>query len=158
MWTQLSGSFPLRRPWLSDDIITTCLNFTGYEKWRTEMALHLSNESSKSGKRVTLRLLHPEAYLAQHTAVPITSPVVRYTNRALASPSLNSQDLSWLCSFTFSDIPLYCYPASSWRTSNTVYLFIHTSYWPAYCKLKVHSEGLIIIHLFHLPNIAYHNI
>jgi hypothetical protein len=32
MWTQLPGSFPLRRPWLSD-IITTCLNATGYEKW-----------------------------------------------------------------------------------------------------------------------------
>jgi hypothetical protein len=33
------------------------------------MAPDLFNESSKSGTRVTLRLLHREAYLAQHTAV-----------------------------------------------------------------------------------------
>jgi len=48
------------------------------------------------GTRVTLRLLYPEVYLAQHTAVPVTSPMVRFTMRAVASPSTNSQDLSRL--------------------------------------------------------------
>jgi len=60
------------------------------------MTLDLFNESSNSGTRATLRLLHPEAYLAQHAAVPVTSPMVRYTMRAVPSPSMNSQDLSRL--------------------------------------------------------------
>jgi hypothetical protein len=60
------------------------------------MALDLFNESSKSGARVMLPQLHLEAYLAQHTAVAVTSPMVRYTKRAVASPSTNKHDLNRL--------------------------------------------------------------
>lgn len=70
------------------------------------MGPDLSNESSGSVTRVTMRVLQPEAYLAQHTAVPVTSPMVRCTKRAIASLSMNSEDLNRVPGVTFTYKPL----------------------------------------------------